>query len=619
MSTPLAPQHQKGTEQQREQRPADSQTQGRGTAATVQLKAHLADKDYDEQAAILQPPGPWAHEGATTEALQAKGPMDGAGSVHAAAAHGVQGGGGALPHSESIQAAFGGHDVSGISAHVGGRAAEANQAMGASAYASGNDVAFASQPDLHTAAHEAAHIVQQRGGVSLAGGVGKAGDGYEAHADKVADAVVSGQSAEPLLDKMSGGSKREGVQQMAVQRAPASTSSVSSDEAAVVADRAADRSMTLEDQNQYDRGGRQTGTARVNRDRGASMAENPAFEADAMVFEKALAQRAFTDGNGPASAMAAKARAYLLEKVGGAWLKTNARLEGQLSKIGSDNAAWSGSVGKNFEDLVAALDTGNCSVKMMHLDNVYTHIILPDIKADPTAIETLISGITDIEAREKAEELVSAVRVAGRVSEVAYAVPSGSEVEGKDGARAYRHKEDLRTTKKTSRQVPRTEKTVGSVGVALDPAELKVQEAASGETSSSAMKLQWEEGAEKWALNEENKWVFLMRQLSLPLVAGPSGTTNKLMNMGQLLGMAPTDTRLAAMGYLMPPSHHSLVEIMAAAAAFGADYIAGRQIYTSIAPYSTTALKAMGGGKFPHETHGDKTVSGDTVVDGAGP
>ncbi|MGB0590267.1 MAG: eCIS core domain-containing protein [Myxococcota bacterium] len=216
MSTPIAPQQTQTQVEQRQEEP--TQKRGMGGSAAVQLKAQLGGKAYAEQAAILAPPGPWATQGATTDALQAKGPMDGTDAVHAAAAHGAQGGGGALPHAGAIQAAFGGHDVSGISAHVGGRAAEANAAMGASAYASGNDVAFASQPDLHTAAHEAAHIVQQRGGVSLEGGVGKVGDSYEAHADSVADAVVAGKSAEPLLDKMAGGSKGAGVQQKAVQQ-----------------------------------------------------------------------------------------------------------------------------------------------------------------------------------------------------------------------------------------------------------------------------------------------------------------------------------------------------------------------------------------------------------------
>jgi hypothetical protein len=119
--------------------------------------------------------------------------------VHAAAERGVAGPGTTLPHGDKIQAAFGPHDVSGIQAHVDGSAADACGAMGASAYATGNQVAFAGQPDLHTAAHEAAHVVQQRQGVQLYGGVGAVGDVYERQADAVADAVVAGKSAAGLL------------------------------------------------------------------------------------------------------------------------------------------------------------------------------------------------------------------------------------------------------------------------------------------------------------------------------------------------------------------------------------------------------------------------------------
>ncbi|MEZ4367580.1 MAG: DUF4157 domain-containing protein [Kofleriaceae bacterium] len=104
-----------------------------------------------------------------------------------------------------MQAAFGRHDLGGVSAHVGGAAATASAALGARAYAHGDAVAFASAPDLHTAAHEAAHVIQQRGGVQLKGDVGQAGDAYEAHADQVADLVVAGRSAEATLDRMAGG------------------------------------------------------------------------------------------------------------------------------------------------------------------------------------------------------------------------------------------------------------------------------------------------------------------------------------------------------------------------------------------------------------------------------
>jgi hypothetical protein len=133
-------------------------------------------------------------------AVQAKGRVsEDPASVHEAAAAGVSGASSSLPHFDQIQAAFGGHDLSQVRAHVGGEASAATEGMGATAYATGNHVAFRSQPDLHTAAHEVAHVVQQRQGVQLAGGVGKAGDAYERQADAVADRVVRGESAEALL------------------------------------------------------------------------------------------------------------------------------------------------------------------------------------------------------------------------------------------------------------------------------------------------------------------------------------------------------------------------------------------------------------------------------------
>lgn len=120
--------------------------------------------------------------------------------IQAVAARGVTAGGGSLPHRAAIQASFGpNHDVSGIRAHVGGEAATAAAGIGAEAYAMGEHVAFRGAPDLHTAAHEAAHVVQQQGGVQLSGGVGQEGDIHERHADAVADRVVRGQPSGDLL------------------------------------------------------------------------------------------------------------------------------------------------------------------------------------------------------------------------------------------------------------------------------------------------------------------------------------------------------------------------------------------------------------------------------------
>ena len=125
--------------------------------------------------------------------------------VHAAAALGVSGSAKTLPHFDRIQQSFGRHDVGNIKAHLDDQATAGARAMSAQAFAMGDHVAFASAPDLHTAAHEAAHVVQQRAGVQLKGGVGEAGDAYERHADAVADLVVQGQSSEVLLDQMAGG------------------------------------------------------------------------------------------------------------------------------------------------------------------------------------------------------------------------------------------------------------------------------------------------------------------------------------------------------------------------------------------------------------------------------
>jgi hypothetical protein len=110
-----------------------------------------------------------------------------------------------LPHLDQIQRSFGPrHDLGEVKAYIGGQAAETAQRMGAEAYTSGDRVAFRATPSLHTAAHEAAHVVQQRSGVRISGGFGIKGDVYERHADAVADNVAAGRSSENLLGAYAG-------------------------------------------------------------------------------------------------------------------------------------------------------------------------------------------------------------------------------------------------------------------------------------------------------------------------------------------------------------------------------------------------------------------------------
>lgn len=186
-----------------------------GASGAQKLQRSLAGCSYQEQVQMLKPPMPFG-----VGPVQAKGGAEGTSEetgegVHETAAEGVQGPSQALPHLGKIQSSFGQHDVSGVKAHVGGAAADANRALGAQAYATGSSVAFKNSPDLHTAAHEAAHIVQQRAGVSLAGGVGSVGDSYERNADAVADRVVSGRTAADLLP--GGDGAGGGLQLLALQ------------------------------------------------------------------------------------------------------------------------------------------------------------------------------------------------------------------------------------------------------------------------------------------------------------------------------------------------------------------------------------------------------------------
>lgn len=118
------------------------------------------------------------------------------------AERGIAGPSSPLPHLDRIQASFGRHDVSGILAHTDGAAHAATGELGATAYAYGDDVAFGGTADLFTAAHEAAHVIQQRAGVAMSGGTSS--DVYEQHADQVAHVVVAGGSAERLLDVHAG-------------------------------------------------------------------------------------------------------------------------------------------------------------------------------------------------------------------------------------------------------------------------------------------------------------------------------------------------------------------------------------------------------------------------------
>jgi hypothetical protein len=145
--------------------------------------------------------------------------------VHAAADAGVATPTTGLPYRDQLETSFG-QDLSGVQAHVGGDAAASAGAMGAEAYAAGDHVVLPASPGLDVVAHEVAHVLQQRDGVQLHGGVGAAGDPYEQEADAAASAVVAGDSAAAVMRAPRAGS----TGRRAIQKKDAPTATPPADE-----------------------------------------------------------------------------------------------------------------------------------------------------------------------------------------------------------------------------------------------------------------------------------------------------------------------------------------------------------------------------------------------------
>lgn len=104
-----------------------------------------------------------------------------------------------------------GHDFGRVRVHTEARAGEAASALGARAFTSGHDIVFGAgeyaprtEPSLRLLSHELTHVVQQRAGVRLAGGVGRVGDAYERQADAAASRIMRGRTAEAALGSAGG-------------------------------------------------------------------------------------------------------------------------------------------------------------------------------------------------------------------------------------------------------------------------------------------------------------------------------------------------------------------------------------------------------------------------------
>nr|WP_229881528.1 DUF4157 domain-containing protein [Streptomyces alanosinicus] len=128
-------------------------------------------------------------------------------------------------------------------------------------------------------------------------------------------------------------------------------------------------------------------------------------------------------------------------------------------------------------------------------------------------------------------------------------------------------------------------------------------------------KLPWIEGSAYYEINQESGWAKANASRGIPMVAGMSGTTTRMLKTFQWLnvdGVSPFDFRMALMGWMLPSWDHSLYEILRGS------WVAGVKgpkesvlrsakgaalMYQNIAPFTEEELRqhVCVDGQFPHE------------------
>ncbi|MET8167505.1 DUF4157 domain-containing protein [Streptomyces sp. NPDC005329] len=128
-------------------------------------------------------------------------------------------------------------------------------------------------------------------------------------------------------------------------------------------------------------------------------------------------------------------------------------------------------------------------------------------------------------------------------------------------------------------------------------------------------KLPWNEGAAYWEIQQNESWPKSNAARGIPVVAGMSGTTTRMLKTFQWIkvsGVDVFDYRMAVMGWMLPSWDHSLYEILRGSWAAGvkgpkesalkADKGAAL-MYQHIAPFTEEELRqnVCVDGQFPHE------------------
>ncbi|WAL95778.1 hypothetical protein [Streptomyces sp. Je 1-369] len=344
---------------------------------------------------------------------------------------------------------------------------------------------------------------------------------------------------------------------------------------------------------------------------GQSRAADPAFEAEAMAFERKLAAKAsaHASAKGAMADMATKAKAYIRSGVGGAWDHADQRLAEIFNTVGQEGVEKSGFVGTAVADVMAVFDQGTLSEQYTHVVRFFTEVLARDLASSAKREE--------IDQRMKEAELNmpflldrrrAMLRAGGTPESVVTRdiapVPPGSAVEHQADARVRRNDVLKALNPETDPgETGRTDHTVAQTGLDFSDRQKAVHTKDDPSWDAQQDALKWLAGAKVWMINEKNAWVEAQRKLSLPLGGGPSGTTNTMMSAAKALKADKYGARLASIAFLVGASHHTLVEIMAAAEPFGCEYDPTQGLYRNVKPLTEDELRACGkDGRFPGES-----------------
>jgi hypothetical protein len=332
---------------------------------------------------------------------------------------------------------------------------------------------------------------------------------------------------------------------------------------------------------------------------------NPDFTADAKDFERKLAGKAATHpaANGAMRTMARNAKEYIKASAGGkmdAWDAENVRLAELLRKIGETEVIRSGAVGTEVAHLMAVFDRGTLTERFVHIISFFTNILGSDL-ADATKRREVEARIA--QAGLNADFLASRAPVLRRLR-LAGASPRAVRRAITRAIAPVREGSEVRFQRLSRHERPASESreigvTIAETGLRMSPREVAMH---GPDWDRYRDVLKWHAGSKSWVINERSRWVQAKRKLGLPLGAGPSGTTNTMMSAAVALNGEKYATRLACIAFLVGAQHHTLVEVMVAAAPFGCDYTPGEKMYRDVKPLSEATLRSCGkDGRFPDE------------------